>query len=74
MSEREMPDRSRYPVRKLRKDDPEANNEDLSATTTPAQRLEMMWTLVEEGSLFAGQAIDESRLQRHIIHVQRRKC
>lgn len=72
MSDHDPRDRGRYPVRKLHLTDAAANDDDLSATTTPAERLEMMWTLVEDHLAFIGHALDESRLQRHVVHVHRR--
>ena len=67
-------DRSHYPVRKLHMHDPEANDDDLSRTTTMQERLGMMWTLVELAWPFLGvpKHEAESRLQRHVVRIQRR--
>jgi hypothetical protein len=40
--------------------------------TTPAERLEMMWQLALDAWAFKGEAVAESRLQRHIVHLSRR--
>jgi hypothetical protein len=39
--------------------------------TTPEERLEMMWPLAVDAWAFMGNPIDESRLQRHIVHIVR---
>ena len=72
METQERPDRGHYPVRKLHLHDPEANDDDLSATTTHAERLAMMWTLASTCWLFMGRPQDAARLQRHVVQVQRR--
>jgi len=41
--------------------------------TTAAERISMMWQLAVDAWAFKGETIDESRLQRHIIHILRRK-
>ena len=65
-------DRSHYPVRKFHMHDPEANDDDLSRTTTMEERLGMMWTLASTCWLFMGQPQDAARLQRHVVQIQRR--
>jgi hypothetical protein len=71
-----MPDtpqekRRHYPVRKTtlqeQDEDPDLEN------TTAAERLGMMWQLTLDAWAFAGQPLDESRLQRHIVRVRRRR-
>ena len=42
-------------------------------STTPAQRLEMMWQLTMDAWAFKGEHIAELRLPRHIIRVLRRE-
>ena len=67
------PDRSQYPVRLLHFDDPDfEDDDDLSAATTVAERLTMMWTLAKTCWLFMGQPRDAARLQRHVVQIQRR--
>ena len=41
--------------------------------TTPAERLEMMWQLALDAWAFKGEAVAESRLQRHIVHLKMMK-
>jgi hypothetical protein len=42
-------------------------------TTTPAQRIEMMWQLALDAWAFKGDTIAELRLPRHIVRVLRRE-
>ena len=42
-------------------------------STTPAERLEMMWQLTMDAWAFKGEPIAELRLPRHIIRVLRRE-
>jgi hypothetical protein len=42
-------------------------------TTTPAQRLEMMWQLALDAWAFTGETVAEPRLPRHVIRVVRGK-
>ena len=42
-------------------------------STTPAQRLEMMWQLTLDAWAFKGEPIAELRLPRHIVRVLRRE-
>ena len=58
------PDRSHYVVRKLHFGDPETD--DLSATTTAAERLEMMGVLTLMCWEMMGRPGDVARVQRHI--------
>ena len=41
--------------------------------TTPAERWAMMWQLALDAWAFKGERIAESRLQRNIVRVYRRK-
>jgi len=64
-------DRSHYPpIRAFKLDDPEANDDDLSDSTTAEQRLEVMWTITKTAWAFMGQPQDAARLQRHVERVQ----
>ncbi len=40
---------------------------------TMAERIEMVWPLTVTAWAFKGEAVGESRLPRHIVHIQRRK-
>jgi len=42
-------------------------------TTTPAQRIKMMWQLALDAWAFKGETIAELRLPRHIVRVLRRE-
>ncbi len=42
-------------------------------STTPAERLEMMWQLAIDAWAFKGEPIAELRLPRHIVRVMRRE-
>lgn len=66
------PDRSRMPVRVLRQ------TEDVEGTgalaLTPSERLAMMWPLAQAAWTFKGEPERaESRLQRHVVRIQRRE-
>lgn len=64
-------DRSHYPpIRKFALDDPEANDDDLSASTTVEQRLAIMWPIAQAAWAFMGEPQDAARLQRHIESIQ----
>ncbi len=41
-------------------------------TTTPAERVEMMWQLAIDAWAFKGDPVAESRLPRHVVRVLRR--
>ncbi len=41
--------------------------------TTPAERWAMMWQLALDAWAFRGEPLAESKLQRHVIRVYRRK-
>jgi hypothetical protein len=73
MDRQEMPDRSHYPTRSLRAGDPDASNDDLSATTTAAERLGMVEVLRRRCWALMGHPIDGTRLQRHATRIIRRK-
>ena len=64
-------DRKDYPVRVLRKGEPE--DDPYLKATTPEERVMMMWPLTVQAWLFKGEDHSESRLQRHIVRVIRRK-
>ncbi len=51
----------------------EQDKSDDLRSTTPAQRLEMMWQLTMDAWAFKGEPIAELRLPRHIIRVLRRE-
>jgi hypothetical protein len=42
-------------------------------STTPAQRLAMMWQLTLDAWAFKGEALAELRLPRHIVRILRRE-
>lgn len=42
-------------------------------STTPAERLEMMWQLTLDAWAFKGEPVAELRLPRHIVRVLRRE-
>ena len=46
---------------------------DLRSTTTPEQRLNMLWELSRDLYLFMGEPVAEPGLHRHIVLVFRRK-
>lgn len=48
-------------------------SEDDLAKTTPAERIEMVWPLTLDAWSFKEPMSAESRLQRHIVRVLRRK-
>jgi hypothetical protein len=73
VEQHEVPDRSHYPTRLLRAGDPEAGNDDLSATTTAAERLGMVEVLTRRCWALMGHPIDGTRLQRHVGRIIRRK-
>jgi len=50
----------------------QGNDDDLRETT-PAERLAMLWPMTLSAWSFRGDFRAESRLQRHIVHIQRRK-
>lgn len=49
------------------------NEESMPPTAaTPAERLMMVWPLTIEAWAMQGVDIAQSRLQRHVVHVERR--
>jgi len=42
-------------------------------STTPAERLEMMWQLTLDAWAFKGEPVDKLRLPRHIVRILRRE-
>jgi hypothetical protein len=63
-------DRSTWPTRLCRLSD-EGNDDDVLALS-PAQRIEMMWTLAVNAWAFMGEDVSESPLQRHVVEIERR--
>ena len=51
----------------------EQDTHDDIRSTTPAQRLAMMWQLALDAWAFKGEAVAELRLPRHIVRVLRRE-
>lgn len=51
----------------------EQDKHDDFRSTTPAQRLEMMWQLTLDAWAFKGEPVAELRLPRHIVRVLRRE-
>jgi hypothetical protein len=51
----------------------EQDKQDDLRSTTPAQRLDMMWQLTLDAWAFKGEPVAELRLPRHIIRVLRRE-
>jgi hypothetical protein len=47
--------------------------EDDLRMSSAAQRLAMVWPLTLDAWLFKGESVAEPRVQKHIIHVQRRE-
>jgi hypothetical protein len=67
-----MPDRDDVRIRVLRKDE-DGERRDV-ADLEPAERLAMMWQLALDAWAFKGEgAHAESRLQRHVVRVYRRR-
>ncbi len=64
-----MPDQKRT-VRISRLKD-QGNETDLRSTTA-ADRLAMIWPLTLEAWAFKGERVAKSRLQRHVVHLDRR--
>ena len=56
----------------IRKTSLKAETDDLK-NTTPQERWAMMWQLALDAWAFKGEPIAESRLQRNIVRVYRRK-
>jgi hypothetical protein len=57
---------------RIRKLDEQSDKDDLESTT-PAQRIEMMWQLTLDAWAFKGEPLAELRLPRHIVRVLRRE-
>jgi hypothetical protein len=51
----------------------EQDKHDDLRSTTPAQRLEMMWQLTLDAWAFKGEPVAELRLPRHTVRVLRRE-
>ena len=58
-------DRGQWPVRVGRLSELEADEPDLSATTTIEERFAMMWQLAQDTWAVSGEPIDESPFSRH---------
>ena len=71
MSETGRKGRESYLVRKTTLQE-QGEDRDLEDTTA-AERLGMMWQLTLDAWAFTGDAVAESRLQRHIVRVLRRR-
>jgi len=65
-------DRSRWPTRKGALSELEADEQDLSASTTVEERFAIMWQLAQDAWAFRGEPIGEPELSRHIARVIRR--
>jgi hypothetical protein len=63
-------DRKDYPERVTKLGD---DSDPYLAQTTPEERIEMMWPLAVQAWAFKGEDVSESRLQRHVVRVIRRK-
>jgi hypothetical protein len=63
-------DRSSWPTRLCKLSD-EGDDDDVLALT-PAQRIEMMWTLAVNAWAFMGEDVCESPFQRHVVEIERR--
>jgi len=57
---------------RIRRLDEQSDKDDLESTT-PAQRIEMMWQLTLDAWAFKGEPLAELRLPRHIVRVLRRE-
>ena len=62
---------SERPVRVVRLHDPDTQDD--MRSTTPEQRLGMMWQLAVDAWAFMGEPLAESRLPRHVVRVVRRE-
>jgi hypothetical protein len=66
----EQGSRSR-PVRKRHLHD--AQQDDDLRDVSPAERMSMVWPLTVTAWAFKGEPVGESRLQRHLVRIQRGK-
>ena len=62
--------RASWPVRLVRQDEPDS--EDLSSTTTPEERLAMMWPLAVEAWTLAGREIPAYARHEAPVRIVRR--
>lgn len=62
-------DRKHYPVRKTSLADQDAD--DITHTTTPAERVAMVWQLTCQAWMFKNGEFVEPRLPRHVVRVVR---
>jgi hypothetical protein len=67
-------DRSRLLTRVIRLSpgDPWPEDDASADDLTMEERIELVWTLTQQAYAIAGEPIGESRLQRHVVHVERR--
>lgn len=65
-------DRNHWPTRKGSLSQLEADEQDLSATTTVEERFAIMWQLAQDAWAFRGEPIGEPELSRHIACLIRR--
>jgi hypothetical protein len=64
-------DRSHWPAQRGTLAEMEASEMDLSQTTTPAQRLAMVWELTQRAWALRGEPIDASALKRVAVRIVR---
>ncbi len=64
-----MPDRSHWPVRKVRMHDPEPDDE--LSHLPPGERMAMVWPITVTAWAFMGEPVGESRLQRRTVRIHR---
>lgn len=67
---RRREERSKWPVRKGRMDNPTMEEDDPS---TPEERLAMIWPITEQVYTFAGVDVAKSRIPRHLMRLTRRE-
>ena len=59
--------------RVIREGTPASAHDDLAATTlTPEQRIDAVWTLTKACMAWNSEGDDEPRLQRSVVHIQRK--
>jgi hypothetical protein len=69
-----MTNRSDWPTKKLTKAEARSRQfpEDLSETTSPEERMDMMWQLALDAWAMRGESV-EPEFPRHLIRIERRK-
>ncbi len=66
--------RAEWPVRVFRSfEEADRADEEFYASLTPGERMGMVWPITLDAWAFTGKANAESRLQRHIVRVRRRR-